>query len=67
MERSDQSLVSKLVLYLGALLVVSYSVSTAGEVLYGDTSSTVAWVAVLVLGLAGSVLVAAFIAHRSAG
>jgi hypothetical protein len=66
MERSDQSLIAKVVLFLGALMVVGYSVATAGDVLYGDTSSAFAWVVVLALGLTVTVLVAAFVERRCA-
>jgi len=67
MERSDQSLAAKFVLYLGAIVVIGYSIATVSEVLYGTTSSAVAWVAVLVLGLAGVVLAATLVERRSSG
>jgi len=66
MERSDHSLAAKLVLYLGSLAVVGYSVATASDAVYGSTSSAVAWVAVLVLGLAVVVLAASLVERRSA-
>jgi hypothetical protein len=66
MERSDHSLAAKLVLYLGALVVVAYAIATVGDVLYGSTSSAVAWVTALVLGFAGVVVAATLVERRSA-
>ena len=47
MEHSDQSLASKLVLGLGTLVVVSYSVATASNLLSGHVGAAIQWLAVL--------------------
>ena len=59
MEHSDQSLASKLVLGLGTLVVVSYSVATASNLLSGHVGAAIQWLAVLVAGLAVGVSAAA--------
>jgi len=66
MEGSDHSLATKLVLYLGSLAIVGYSLATISDVLYGSTSSAVVWGVVLVLGLGMVVLDATLVERRSA-
>jgi hypothetical protein len=63
MEHSDQSLASKLVLGLGTLVVVSYSVATASSLLSGHVGAAIQWLAVLVAGLAVGVSAAATVEH----